>query len=92
MVIFHCHPTSPRPAAAGSPGTKYSLGDSDEVVLGFLMMMAVIIGTGVGLCLGTMSPWGLSEKPALRIYKRHRFAEGDLVGIFHTAIDHVVVS
>jgi len=30
-------------------GTKYSLGDSDEVVLGFLLMMAVIIGTGVGL-------------------------------------------
>jgi hypothetical protein len=28
------------------------LGDSDEVVLGFLLMMAVIIGTGVGLCLG----------------------------------------
>eukprot|EP00490_Sorites_sp_Unknown_P000897 CAMPEP_0114693632 /NCGR_PEP_ID=MMETSP0191-20121206/69270_1 /TAXON_ID=126664 /ORGANISM="Sorites sp." /LENGTH=300 /DNA_ID=CAMNT_0001987505 /DNA_START=121 /DNA_END=1020 /DNA_ORIENTATION=+ len=30
-------------------GSKYSSGDSDEVVLGFLMLMAVLIGTGVGL-------------------------------------------
>ena len=41
MVDFSFVPRGPR----SSPGTKYGLGDSDEVVLGFLMMMAVIIGT-----------------------------------------------